>query len=527
MRRVIVMASALFVIILALSSSQVYGSPDALSFQTSWGAGQNNVPFGVGTDSLGNVFVAGTANVNKPPDYIGANGTTFLLKLDSHGSLVWQRSWTESSGLAQEYGGLLAVDSQGNAFVAASTPVPRSNPCEGTYSLPGILLLKFDTQGSLAWQKTFAGSCRLQAYQIVLSNRGNLFLTGLSWTQIDPSQPRSGGPFLMKLDSNGSLLWERSINSTICICAAHGVSVDSSENAVIMGDLAAKFNSTGSAMWEENQFTQISTSIATDLSGTSVSADNSGDIYETGNGLIVKLAPSGLVIWARQWDPAASPLDVQVDSSNNVFVAGSISNRNVPSGYNTFLIKLDSSGNLLGQTVWEGTTMSLDYTYKSMAADSNGHVFVAGVNSGSPTGNSHYASDTVKNATVYVGLCDTHLGCGLLPSFPASIRCACIPWPPPVVWSENIVAGQANGTVSNLNGQINPVTQNNVFLLGYNANELTLTPNNYLLPILLGGTIATVALLTVTLLFLRRRSHRIQPRDTESSKQGAPSAILG
>ena len=516
MRRAVVLFSVLSIVILALSSSPVFASPGALTFQTSWGAGPINVPFGLGTDSAGDVYVAGTANMTKPPDYIGANGTIFLLKLNSQGSLVWQRSWTESNGLSQEYGGLLAVDSQGNAFLAATTSVPRSNLCEGTSSLPGILLLKFNTQGSLAWQKTFAGYCRLQAFQMVLSSRGNLFLTGLSWEQLTPSQYRSGGPFVMKLDSNGNLLWARHINST-CICAGYGVTVDSSENAIITGDLVAKFNSTGSVLWEENLFTQVSNSSGTYLSGAGVSADTSGDTYETGNGLVVKLAPSGVLVWARQWDPNALTQEVQTDNSTNVFVTGSIPNGNTPVGYNTFLMKLDSTGNLLGQTVWEGTSMT-DYTSKTLASDSNGQVFVAGVVSGGSTANSHYAYNVLKNATVYVGSCDMHLGCGLFPSLPASLRCACNLWSPPPVQQENIQASVGNGVAANLNGKVTPGTQNNVFLLKYDANQLNLAPNDYLLPIVLGGSVAAAVVLSVTFLVLRRRRRKAQRSDTQVSK---------
>ena len=146
---------------------------------------------------------------------------------------------------------------------------------------------------------------------------------------------------------------------------------------------------------------------------------------------------------------------------------------------------------------------------------------MTGVVSGSSTASSHYASNTLKNGIVYVGSCDVHLGCGLFPSIPGSVRCACNLWPSPSVQTESILAGQANGVAADLNGQVNPGTQNNVFLLDYDANQLTLSPNNYLVAILLGGTVIAAIVLSVTFLSLRRRRRKVQRADPQASKHGA------
>src|SRR5438876_3173147 len=127
MRSKTAILSAVLVIFLLLPLSIAFGAGSPLVFQTTWGSGSRNAAYGLGADASGNVYVAGTENLNLPPDYIGAQGTIFLLKYDPQGRLLWQRSWIGSDTSGTELGGRVAVDAQGDSFVVATTPVPRQN----------------------------------------------------------------------------------------------------------------------------------------------------------------------------------------------------------------------------------------------------------------------------------------------------------------------------------------------------------------------------------------------------------------
>ncbi len=513
---------AILAIFLLLPLTIASGAGSPLVFQTTWGAGSRNAAYGLGADASGNVYVAGTENLNLPPDYIGAQGTIFLLKYDPQGRLLWQRSWMGSGTGGTELGGRVAVDPQGDSFVVATTPVTRQKACEGVYTLPGILLLKFDDNGSLVWQKTFAGSCRLAPYGIALGHTGSIFLAALSWEQISNSQFCCGSPFLIKLNPDGNALWARTIEWG-CVCAPGGVAVDGSENVVMNGDLVARFDSEGSLIWEENLFVGLPTRTgATYLSGSAVAFDNSGNIYTTGNGEIVKLAPSGNVLWAKQWENSSYEAGLVVDGSNNVFLSGVVPSHagSIPNWPNPFLIKLDQSGSLLGQTVWEGASASSDYGSGFLTVDSHGHAYVSGAVSGRPPFNSHYDADTMKNASAYAGSCNA-TGCGLFPNLPASSQCACTLWSYPVS-SGNITSGNPSGTSKTLEGQINSGGQHDIFLLGYDATQLSLSPN-YLIPELAIGAAFVAAAIGITTLFIFRRRRRraqqskLQPVETVKS----------
>src|SRR5437667_11014009 len=83
---------AVLVIFLLLPLTIAFGAASPLVFQTTWGAGSRNASYGLGADGSGNVYVAGTEKLNLPPDYIGAQGSIFVLQYDPQRRLLWQRS---------------------------------------------------------------------------------------------------------------------------------------------------------------------------------------------------------------------------------------------------------------------------------------------------------------------------------------------------------------------------------------------------------------------------------------------------
>jgi hypothetical protein len=277
------------------------------------------------------------------------------------------------------------------------------------------------------------------------------------------------------------------------------------------GDLIAKFDSAGSLIWEENLFASLPTkAVSTYLSGTAVAFDHFGNIYTTGNGEVVKLAPSGNVVWAKQWGDNSYGAGLEVDNSNNIFLSGEVlphtgSTSNWP---NPFLVKLDPNGSLLGQTVWEGAAHSHDYGLGILTVDSQGHAYVSGAVSGKPPFDSHYDVATMRNATAFAGACNT-TGCGLFPNIPASSQCACNLWSYPVS-SGNITSGSPNGTGTTLQGQIDSGGQNDIFLLGYDGTQLSLAPNYFIPELVIGAATVGVAIAATTLFVHRRRRRKMQ-----------------
>lgn len=122
-------------------------------------------------DSSGNVFALGI--------YSGRNsGTTnsFICKLNSSGSVLWQREIVTSGNTNQGYGkNRLATDSLGNVY------------CLTNNNNTTFFMTKIDSSGSLVWQRTISSTSRLN---IAVTQDDTLLL--------------SGGGFVARLPSDGT-----------------------------------------------------------------------------------------------------------------------------------------------------------------------------------------------------------------------------------------------------------------------------------------------------------------------------------
>ena len=110
-------------------------------------------------DASGNVYLAG--------GYYSSNYYAYLLKLDTSGTLQWQRSL---NGSAQEYWYNAAVDASGNVYVVGYT---NSSGGSGGYDQ---YIAKYNSVGTLQWQRSIGGSSNEYASQMALSPDGSLLV---------------------------------------------------------------------------------------------------------------------------------------------------------------------------------------------------------------------------------------------------------------------------------------------------------------------------------------------------------------
>jgi hypothetical protein len=121
----------------------------------------------VAVDGAGNVYVTGisTSFVTGSDHY----GNCILLKYDSSGSLLWQRT---CGGINEDCGSGVAAGASGVVFVAG-----------GTDSFGGgreLFLLKLDSSGGLLRQKTWGGSVMDSGYSVTVDGSGRVFAAGES-----------------------------------------------------------------------------------------------------------------------------------------------------------------------------------------------------------------------------------------------------------------------------------------------------------------------------------------------------------
>ena len=132
----------------------------ALVWAKSWG--ENSFPQGVAVDTDGSIYVSG--NNNTSDDF-----HVFVTRFASDGSVVWHRKWNGATS-----GGDIALDGAGHVYVVGESVVPGSE----IFAFQ-TALLKLDTDGTSIWQRTVAEGEQLDARGgLTIGPDGSVYVAG-------------------------------------------------------------------------------------------------------------------------------------------------------------------------------------------------------------------------------------------------------------------------------------------------------------------------------------------------------------
>ncbi|MBF0270121.1 MAG: DUF4347 domain-containing protein [Alphaproteobacteria bacterium] len=345
--------------------------------------------YGIAVDSAGCVYATGSfydtvdfdpgsavANLSSAP---GSGASTFVLKLDSSGSMVWAKAFNTG---AYSTGLDIKVDNAGNVYTTGNfLGTVDFDPGAGTFNLISnggydAFVLKLGSSGNLIWADSFGGSLSHDyGRSIAVDDSGNVHATGAFYGTVDfdpgagTSNLVSSGQdaYVIKLDPLGALIWVKGVGED-----GYGIAVDSSGNVYFTGefygtedfDTGAGTNNLTSAGW--------------------------GDVF------IEKLDSSGNFVWAKSMggtgydfgdDVSDRGTDIAVDRLGNIFTTGffqgtadfdpgvGVSNLSSAGAGDVFVQKLDSGGNLVWAKSMGGT--SSDYG-QGIALDGTGNVIISG-----------------------------------------------------------------------------------------------------------------------------------------------------
>ena len=291
---------------------------------TSVGDGTNYIGAGpITTDSSGNVYWGG--------DIQGYNNA-LICKLNSSGTIQWTYLFSNGATATVTYVQGIRVDSSGNVYVL----LRRSS---GGYDGGTSYLIKLNSSGSIVWQVAMAGATLspikfFDCYGLGIDSFNNLYVCGSVQRSGATSAYTS---MLIKFNSSGTVQWQKYIElGAIYSGSAYCLFVDANDNIFIGGYMdsisfsgysyVAKVSSSGTFLGA-CIFSPLS------LSGLnafySITGDSSGTIYAaSSNGYIIALNGANLngfspVIWANTcyigaYSSTLGP--ICETSSNNFFI---------------------------------------------------------------------------------------------------------------------------------------------------------------------------------------------------------------
>ena len=339
-------------------------SSGTLSWQKCLGGSGDDVPWSIQQTSDGGYIVAGSSR-STDGDVTGNHGTDdfWIVKLAANGNLTWQKSL---GGSQQEWAESIQQTTDGG-YIVAGWSLSYDGDVTGNHGSLDYWIVKLDSSGNLAWQKCLGGSDDDESISIQQTTEGGYIVAGWSYSNDGDVIGNHGNDdfWIVKLAANGNLSWQK------CLGGSDGD-----------GALCIKQTTDGGYI----------------VAGLSYSHD--GEV--TGNhGLsdywIVKLAANGNLLWQKSfggsnWDDA---LSVEQTTEGGYIVSGrSMSMDGEVTGnhgsWDYWIIKLTANGNLSWQKCFGGSWDDIAFSIKQTT---DGGYIVAGRSGsfdGDVTGNHAY-----------------------------------------------------------------------------------------------------------------------------------------
>jgi PKD repeat protein len=297
----------------------------------------------------------------------GNSGDLLLMKVDSDGNVVWQKTYGSS---ANEGGWITTTPDGGFAIVVYSGS-----------SVP-LRIVKLDGSGEISWQKSYGTAGDTFNAVQVLPGGGYLLSRG-EW---QPTPTLFGSNWLMRLDTDGTILWQKKYSSpTLALSGASPAPL--ADGSYLVGaqwmdatyrkqSLLWKLDSNGAIVWQRQYTTPTGTawgSFSPTPDGGCLLGGKFDPAPWPGSGkndlLIAKLDASGNIGWQKTYGTADNDtLEFIFPTDGGYLFSGSTKS----GGENVSLIgKVDTAGDLLWANTYGGAQ---DYLFAADGEASGGHL---------------------------------------------------------------------------------------------------------------------------------------------------------
>ena len=315
--------------------------------------------YGIGLDSSNLPYLVGTS-------YDAATTTQGVVaKFTNQLSNTWQKSLEPASGNGNFNS--VSIDSSGNVYVVGYVDA----------GLAVATFAKYNSSGTLQWQRKISSSGQTDFSPGVLDSSGNLYAGG----RMNFGGSVAGGSDLMctvKYNSSGAIQWQRYIGPDSSSFAKTEAIVFDSANSMVYSigtgmsyeGIIAKYNTSGTLQWRR----RLKKTGGNGIYWGSGTLDSGGNVYAGGydldnsDGYIAKYDSSGTIQWQRKI-ATASALKITSDSSDNLYVwSNSLKT----------LFKYNTSGSLTMQKTFTQSGLQ-SWSINEIKVDStNGILYMAG-----------------------------------------------------------------------------------------------------------------------------------------------------
>ena len=315
----------------------------AIEWQKSFGGTGNDVAYSLEITSDGGYVIAGNSN-STDGDVSGNHGgwDIWIIKLENDGNIGWEKCF---GGSGDDYANSVQQTTDGG-YIVAGYSNSNDGDVSGNHGSSDYWVVKLDSSGNLLWQKSLGGTLFDYANSVQQTFDGGYIVAGLT-TSNDGDVSGNHGNYdfwVVKLDSSGSIQWQK------CYGGSNYDNANSVQQTFDGGYVV-----------------------------TGISLSNDGDV--TGNHGVtdywtVKLDGNGNIQWQKCLGGSSGDyaLSVQQTSDGGYVIAGySSSNDGDVSGNqgqsDYWLVKLDGNGNVQWQRSIGGASQDIAYSVKQLYDD--------------------------------------------------------------------------------------------------------------------------------------------------------------
>lgn len=187
-----------------------YNTNGTLQWQRRFGGnGVSHFPYKIAVDGSGNCYVSGYTT--------GTTEDFTVIKYNTNGNLQWQRRLL-TTAFDASYG--IKADSSGNVYVSG---ISNAN------GFQDVVTAKYDTNGNLLWQRIITSASEKWSRGLVLDSSNNIYVSGM--VQATPSV---NNYWVVKYNTNGTILWQRQMGAATTL-SNQAISVDNAGYYYITG----------------------------------------------------------------------------------------------------------------------------------------------------------------------------------------------------------------------------------------------------------------------------------------------------